>query len=80
MEAFALPHDAVDPVGFVCQVNDASIGIATDLGYVTNLIRDRLQGVDALLVESNYDDKMLDKDPKRPWSMRMTAGHGASCC
>ena len=78
VEAFALPHDAVDPVGFVCQVNDASIGIATDLGYVTNLIRDRLQGVDALLVESNYDDKMLDQDPKRPWSIkqRISSRHG----
>ena len=78
VDAFALPHDAVDPVGFVCRGVDASIGIATDFGFVTNVVRDRLQGVDGLLVESNYDEKMLDQDTKRPWSIkqRIASRHG----
>ena len=29
--------------------------VATDLGYVTDDIRDLLKGVDAVLIESNYD-------------------------
>ena len=37
VEAFALPHDAVDPVGFVCRAGDAGIGVATDFGFVLAL-------------------------------------------
>ncbi len=78
VEAFALPHDAVDPVGFVCHSGNSCIGVATDFGFVTNLVRDRLKGVHALLVEANYDDKMLDADSKRPWSIkqRISSRHG----
>ncbi len=78
VEAFALPHDAVDPVGFVCRSGNSCIGVATDFGFVTNLVRDRLKGVHALLVEANYDDKMLDADSKRPWSIkqRISSRHG----
>jgi phosphoribosyl 1,2-cyclic phosphodiesterase len=78
VDAFSLPHDAVDPVGFVCRADDASIGVATDFGFATNLVRDRLQGVHALLVEANYDEKMLDADTKRPWSIkqRISSRHG----
>ena len=78
VEAFALPHDAVDPVGFICRAGNAGIGVATDFGFVTNLVRDRLKGVHALLVEANYDDKMLDADTKRPWSIkqRISSRHG----
>ena len=78
VEAFALPHDAVDPVGFICRAGNAGIGVATDFGFVTNLVRDRLKGVHVLLVEANYDDKMLDADTKRPWSIkqRISSRHG----
>ena len=78
VEAFALPHDAVDPVGFVCRSGNSCIGVATDFGFVTNLVRDRLKGVHALLVEANYDDKLLDADSKRPWSIkqRISSRHG----
>ena len=78
VEAFSLPHDAVDPVGFVCRTDDAGIGVATDFGFVTNLVRNRLQGVQALFVEANYDEKLLDADTKRPWSIkqRISSRHG----
>ena len=78
VEAFSLPHDAVDPVGFVCRSGDSCIGVATDFGFITNLVRERLKGVHALLVEANYDDKMLDADSKRPWSIkqRISSRHG----
>ncbi len=31
---FTLPHDAVDPVGFVFETEGVRIGLATDLGYM----------------------------------------------
>lgn len=78
VEAFALPHDAIDPVGFVCEVDGIRVGIATDFGHVTNLVRDRLRGVRVLLVEANYDQGMLEEDTRRPWStkQRISSRHG----
>ena len=78
VEAFALPHDAIDPVGFVCEMDGVRVGIATDFGHVTNLVRDRLRGVRVLLVEANYDPGMLEEDTRRPWStkQRISSRHG----
>lgn len=75
---FAVPHDAVDPVGFVCSVRGVQVGFATDLGHVTTVVRERLRGVRALFIESNYDVGMLDADTKRPWSVkqRISSRHG----
>ena len=40
---FPIPHDAVDPHGFVVRSNGQRVAVATDMGYITNLIRHRLQ-------------------------------------
>ena len=78
VNSFAVPHDAVDPVGFVCASNGCQIGIATDFGHVTTLVREKLCGVRVLFVESNYDQGMLEEDTKRPWSIkqRISSRHG----
>ncbi len=78
VNSFAVPHDAVDPVGFVCGENGTRIGLATDFGHVTTLVRDGLRGVRALLVESNYDQRLLEADRRRPWSIkqRISSRHG----
>ena len=78
VNSFAVPHDAVNPVGFVCASNGCQIGIATDFGHVTTLVREKLRGVRVLFVESNYDQGMLEEDTKRPWSIkqRISSRHG----
>ena len=79
VSSFAVPHDAVDPVGFVCRSRSgARIGIATDLGHVTSLVRESLRGVNGLFVEANYDQYLLESDTKRPWSIkqRISSRHG----
>lgn len=78
VNAFAVPHDAVDPVGFVCAEGDVRIGVATDLGYITGLVREELRGVRGLFLESNYDERLLEQDPKRPWAtkQRIASRHG----
>ena len=78
VRAFAIPHDAVDPVGFVCTAHNVKVGVATDLGHVTGLVREELKGVRGLFVESNYDQELLDADTKRPWStkQRIASRHG----
>lgn len=78
VQSFAVPHDAVEPVGFVFRHEDRAFGLLSDTGHVTNLILDRLRGVHALFVEANYDDQMLEEDMRRPWStkQRISSRHG----
>jgi hypothetical protein len=73
-----VPHDAIDPVGFLFQCGHSSLGVLSDVGHVTRMIIDRLKGVDTLFTESNYDDVLLQNDTKRPWAtkQRISNRHG----
>lgn len=59
VSSFSVNHDAVDPVCFTVHSNGAKVGFATDLGYCTNLVRSRLAGCNALVIEANYCPEML---------------------
>ena len=85
IDTFVVPHDACDPVGFVIHnipgstnQTSNSIGWVLDLGYVPQLVRERVRGVELLVVEANYDTHLLDNDTKRPWSVkqRIKGRHG----
>ncbi len=69
IEPFSVPHDAYDPVGFVVEQGNTRIGIVTDMGMATSLIRERLRRCHALVVESNHDEQLL-LDAERPWSLK----------
>ena len=69
IEPFSVPHDAYDPVGFVVDGGGARIGIVTDMGMVTALIRERLRRCRAVVIESNHDVRML-RDAERPWHLK----------
>jgi phosphoribosyl 1,2-cyclic phosphodiesterase len=68
---FTIPHDAVDPCGFVFHSRSESIrmAIATDLGYVPPNVKAVLKSIDVLLLESNHDIEML-RDGPYPWSVK----------
>ncbi len=66
---FTIPHDAVDPVGFVFQAEGVRMAVATDLGYVTPNVKIQLKQLDLLLLESNHDLEML-RDGPYPWSVK----------
>ena len=78
VETFAVPHDAVDPMGFVLRDAESSFGFVSDFGFATSLVRARLKEMNTIYIEANYDDVMLQKDEKRPWStkQRIMARHG----
>lgn len=78
VETFSITHDAVDPIGFVLQAEGARLGVLSDLGHVTNLVRQRLRGLHTLFVEANYHEPLLDADTKRPWAtkQRIASRHG----
>lgn len=74
---FPIVHDAHDPVGFVIECAGVRIGIATDLGRVTEIVRQNLRGCHALLLEANYDPDLL-YSCHYPWQVkqRIASAHG----
>lgn len=77
VQPFSIPHDAMDPVGFIVSANGHRIGIATDLGHANNLVCHHLLECDVLVVESNHDMELL-RQSSRPWSLkqRILSRHG----
>lgn len=68
-DPFSVMHDAADPVGFRVESKQASLVVVTDLGQVTTLLRQRLRNLDALILESNHDPKLLQEAPY-PWELK----------
>ncbi len=61
---FKTPHDACGSVGFRFNFADgASLGYATDIGYITKGIANALFGCETVILESNYDVQMLRSGP-----------------
>ena len=58
-----VPHDAEEPVQFVF---NGRLGIFTDLGHITNAVRNACQNLEALVVECNYDAKILAANRRYP--------------
>ncbi|OUQ56631.1 MBL fold metallo-hydrolase [Tyzzerella sp. An114] len=66
---FDIPHDAAEPVGYSIFAKDFKMTIATDLGHVTDTVKENIQGSDVLLLESNHDVDML-KCGSYPWALK----------
>jgi phosphoribosyl 1,2-cyclic phosphodiesterase len=66
---FSVPHDSVDPLGFVIEKDGIKLGIVLDLGYLSNLVLERLRGCDGIILESNHDVQMLKVGPY-PWALK----------
>jgi phosphoribosyl 1,2-cyclic phosphodiesterase len=67
--SFSVPHDSVDPLGFVIEKDGTKLGIVLDLGYLSNLVLERLKGCDGIIMESNHDVQMLKVGPY-PWALK----------
>jgi phosphoribosyl 1,2-cyclic phosphodiesterase len=78
VETFPVPHDAMEPVGFVLHHGADALGFLTDLGQATKLVQERVRAAQTLVIETNHDEKLLQNDTKRPWSVkqRIMSRHG----
>jgi phosphoribosyl 1,2-cyclic phosphodiesterase len=66
---FSVPHDSADPLAFAIEKDGIKIGIVLDLGYLSNLVIERLKGCSAIIIESNHDIEMLKVGPY-PWALK----------
>lgn len=66
---FSISHDASDPAGFTISRNGSKIGIATDLGVVTAIVKEHLKNCNLIILEANHDPGMLIGGPY-PWPLK----------
>ena len=63
IDPFPTPHDAAESCQFVFASGGARFATVTDLGACTPHVREKLAGVNGLVVECNYDLEMLRNGP-----------------
>lgn len=78
VQTFSVPHDAMDPAGFVLHHGRAALGFLTDLGFATKLACERVRQAHTVVIEANHDEKLLQADTRRPWAtkQRIMSRHG----
>ena len=59
VNAFCIPHDAADPVGYRFFCGEKKLAVATDIGIMTNEIFDSISGSESIILEANHDIDML---------------------
>ena len=69
IKTFSIPHDALDPVGYKISYKQHSIGISTDIGKPTYLIKETLKECDTLFLEFNHDEDLLIYG-NYPWELK----------
>ncbi len=66
---FSISHDARDPSGLTLTFQQKKIGIATDLGIATGLVKEHLKNCQVIYIESNHDPEMLING-SYPWHLK----------
>ncbi|MBO7120482.1 MAG: MBL fold metallo-hydrolase [Bacteroidaceae bacterium] len=56
---FDVPHDSRDCVGYVVEADGVRFCLITDIGHVTDTIREQVGKANYLVLESNHDVNML---------------------
>ena len=71
---FTVPHDAREPVQYVLSDGAVRLGVLTDIGESTRHVEQTLSGLDALVLECNYDAEMLWSGAYPKWLKQRIAG------
>ncbi len=58
-----VPHDATEPTAVRLEMADRRFLVATDLGHLPWSLLENGQDMDALVLESNHDERMLENGP-----------------
>lgn len=78
VSCFKTSHDSMDSVGLRISYNKELFGVCTDTGCVTDETKAALKGCTTVLIESNYDETMLRKNPNYSAQLkrRIMSDHG----
>ena len=67
---FTIPHDAADNFGFTATHDGVCVATLMDFGCMTTLVRERLRGCAAVIIESNHSRDMLKACSVYPWELK----------
>ena len=71
---FTVPHDSREPVQYVLSDGASKLGVVTDVGTTTAHLQQVLSGLDALVLECNYDRDMLWSGAYPKWLKERIGG------
>lgn len=69
VDSYGVSHDAAEPIGFSFHSGEQKLSLATDLGYMSAKVREKILESDVLILESNHDVEML-RVGKYPWNIK----------
>ncbi len=73
---FATPHDSRESCGYrITFPDERTAAIATDIGHLTDTIRQAITGCDLVHIESNHDVRMLENGPYPYYLKERILGH-----
>jgi len=76
VNCFPVPHDSQFCLGYTFQCGNNTVGIATDIGQMTDTILANLAACQVVVLESNHDVQKLTANPKYPdWLKRRILGN-----
>lgn len=73
INAVAMPHDAVEPVGFIIEDGSGRVGVITDCGGPDAAVAEAFSDCDVLILETNHDVDLLRAGPYPPSLKRRIA-------
>ncbi len=77
VEAFAVPHDASENVGYEIKAEGITFVIITDAGSISDDMKKRISHADYLVIEANHDVEMLKRGPYPEYlKKRILSGSG----
>ncbi len=74
LHPFTVAHDAKEPLQLTVSANGKRFGILTDLGHTTPYVLSHLQNLDAVVLEFNHDEAMLQASKYPPFLKQRIAG------
>ncbi len=69
IKPFDVMHDAVRTIGFSIEHDNKKLSLATDIGYITNIVREHFKGANIAVIECNYDYSKL-MTCSYPWDLK----------
>lgn len=69
VESYAISHDAAEPVGYCFYDGDEKLSLATDLGYMSDKVKEKIMDSDVIVLEANHDVEML-RLGRYPWNIK----------
>ena len=74
ISTFRTSHDTLEPCGIVVNYRGVKTGVFTDLGSIDKEISARFSELDACILETNYDHKLLWDSPRPVWLKQRICG------